>query len=192
MKFKILFAVIGISFFAIACKSKIAADYSEAIAKKENALGPEVKEATNKLVRYFAAYDYDSIASVSSQMEAKVETLLREIKNKPAPKLPEAENFKQASIRYLNYLKSIYTSYKNYGSQTTPEGRIIAQDEMTVINSQEEVMADYLKVAQQKFAKANGFKIKTNKKIISPDTQDTLNNQAQNKANSGKQNLAAH
>jgi hypothetical protein len=160
MKSRILIALACISLFGIGCKSKIAADYSETITKKENSLAPQIEETRKKLVKYFALSDYDSVSSISGQMEARVDSLLLQIKNKPAPKVPEAENFKQASIRYLTYLKNMYEIYKNYGSQTSAQGRMIVQDEMVTINSQEEVMSDYLKNAQQNFAKANGFKVK--------------------------------
>ena len=160
MKLHILFALICLSFFAISCKSKIAADYSETITKKENSLAPKIEEARKKLIKYLALSDYDSVVLISSQMQARIDTVLLQIKNKPAPKVSGAENFKQTSIQYLNYLKSMYETYKNYGLQTTPQGRMIVQDEMAIINSQEEVMTDNLKIAQQNFARANGFKVK--------------------------------
>jgi hypothetical protein len=96
-------------------------------------------------------------------METKIDSLIAEIKNKPAPKVKEGENFKKAALSYFDYMKSIYTSYKNYGLQTTPEGRQIQVQIMSMVVNKEDKMIADVQEAQRIFAMDNGFKIKSAK-----------------------------
>jgi hypothetical protein len=164
MRFKNILPIAIICFFAIACKSKIAIDYNDMIAKKQTKLGEGIDMVEPNLKNYFASYQYDSIASVSSRMEAKIDSIMREIKSKPAPKVKEGENFKKAALHYFDYMKSVYTSYKNYGLQITPEGRQIQQQIMSMVVSREDKAIADMQQAQKIFAKDNGFKIKVEKK----------------------------
>ena len=97
MKFKTIFTIAIICLFTIGCKSKIAMDYNNSIAKKQKGLGKSMDEAEPNLKNYFASYEYDSIASVSSRIEAKIDSIIKEIKNMPAPNVKEGENFKKAA-----------------------------------------------------------------------------------------------
>ena len=164
MKFKSIFTIAVICLFAIGCKSKIAMDYNNTIAKKQKSLGKSMDEAEPNLKNYFASFEYDSIASVSSRMEAKIDSIIKEIKNVPAPNVKEGENFKKAALTYFDYMKSIYTSYKNYGLQTTPEGRQIQLQIMSLVVSKEDNMIADMQEAQRIFAKDNDFKIQSEKK----------------------------
>ena len=164
MKFKSIFTIAVICLFAIGCKSKIAMDYNNTIAKKQKSLGKSMDEAEPNLKNYFASFEYDSIASVSSRIEAKIDSIIKEIKNVPAPNVKEGENFKKAALTYFDYMKSIYTSYKNYGLQTTPEGRQIQLQIMSLVVSKEDNMIADMQEAQRIFAKDNDFKIQSEKK----------------------------
>jgi hypothetical protein len=138
-------------------------DYNDMVVKKQKSLAMSMDEAEPKLKKYFASYEYDSIVGVSSRMEAKIDAIMQEIKNKPAPKVKQGENFKKAALNYFDYMKSIYTSYKNYGSQTTPEGRMFQLQIMSMVTRQEDKMIADMQQAQRIFAKDNGFKIKSSK-----------------------------
>ena len=160
MKFRAFFAVIGICFFAMGCKSKIAIDYNNMIAEKQKSLGTAMDEVEPKLKNYFAAFEYDSIVNVSNRMETKIDSILREIEKKPAPKAEQGENFKKAALNYFDYFKTIYVTYKNYGLQNTPEDRLNAGKDMAMILSHEDKMIADMLEAQRIFAKDNNFKIK--------------------------------
>jgi hypothetical protein len=167
MKFKTFFAIATICFFAIGCKSTIAKDYNDMIVKKQKSLAVSIDQNEPKLRNYFSNYEYDSIASVSSRMEAKIDSIIKDITNKPAPKVKQGENFKKAALNYFDYMKTLYTTYKNYGSQTTPEGRIVGREVMARVTPEEDLMIAQLKEAQRIFAKDNGFKIKPAKQTTS-------------------------
>jgi len=154
-----IIAMAVIAFWAVGCKSKIAMDYNNMIVEKQKRLGKNMDEAAPLLKNYFASYTYDSIASVSSRMEMTIDTIIKEIAKKPAPQVKQGENFKKAALQYFDYMKSIYTSYKNYGLQNSPEGRQIQLQIMYMIINNEDKMIAQMQKAQKIFAKDNGFKI---------------------------------
>ena len=160
MKFKTFFPVIGICFFATGCKSKIAIEYNNMVVENQKSLGNAMVVAEPQLKNYFASFEYDSIVTVSNRLEVKIDSILQEIKKKPAPKADQGENFKNVALKYFDYMKSIYTSYKNYGLQTTPEGRQIEREDMSMVLSQEDKMIADMQEAQMIFAKDNNFKIR--------------------------------
>src|SRR5215471_337807 len=142
------------------CKSEQAKKYSDLIVSKQNAIDSKIEKATSQLSIYFGNYQYDSIVSVSSRMESEITAAKNDIQKTPAPKLKEAENFKQQALNYLDFKKSIFTTYKDYGLQTTPEGREMLRENMVAVLSQEKIYNSNLEAAQINFAKANHVKIK--------------------------------
>jgi hypothetical protein len=58
-------------------------------------------------------------------------------------------------------MKTIYQSYKNYGTETAPEGRMIGLAVISRVTSQEDKVIADMQQAQRIFAKDNGFKIKS-------------------------------
>jgi hypothetical protein len=163
MKCKTIVAIAVICFSGMGCKSKIAMNYNDLIVEKQKSLGKNMDQAAPLLKNYFASFEYDSIASISSRMEIKIDTIIREIAKKPAPPVKQGENFKRAALHYFDYMKSIYTSYKNYGLQDSPEGRQIQLQIMTMIINNEDKMIAEMQKAQKIFAKDNGFKIQPSK-----------------------------
>ena len=153
MKGKTIVAIAIICFSGIGCKSKVAMNYNDMIVEKQKKLAKNMDQAAPLLKNYFASFQYDSIASVSSRMEIKIDTIIKEIAKKPAPSAKQGENFKKAALHYFDYMKSIYTSYKNYGLQNSPEGRQIQLQIMTmIINNEDKMIAD-MQNAQQIFAR---------------------------------------
>ena len=163
MKCKTIVAIAVIGSMAAGCKSKLAIDYNDMIVKKQKSLGRGMDAVAPLLKNYFASFQYDSIASVSSRMEAKIDTIIRDIAKKPVPNVKQGDNFKKAALHYFDYMKSIYTSYKNYGLQNSPEGRQIQLQIMSMIIKNEDKMIAEMQKAQQIFARDNGFKIRPSK-----------------------------
>ena len=160
MKWKTIVAIATIGFLAAGCKSKLAKDYNDMIVKEQKKLAQAMDQEAPKLKTHFANYEYDSIVSVGNRMEAKISAIINEVNKKAVPNVSQAANFKKAALQYFNYMKDVYTAYKNYGMQTTPDGREIHMQVVTkMTNGEDRVIADMQK-AQQIFAKNNGFKIK--------------------------------
>jgi hypothetical protein len=164
MKFRTVFSIAVVCFFVIACKSKVAMNYNDLIVKKQKVLNASMDKTEPALKNYFASYEYDSIVSLSSRMEASIDSIARSIKNTAAPKVKQGENFKKAALNYFDYMKSVYTGYKNYGLQTTPDGRQIQLEIMSKLTGQEDKAIADMHEAQRIFAKDNGFKIELEKK----------------------------
>ena len=160
MKLRTALTIAAICFFGIGCKTKVAKDYSDMIVKKQKSLTESINKNEPRLREYFATYEYDSIASISDRMVTQIDGIIKDIKTKPAPKVTQGENFKKAALNYFDYMKTLYTTYKNYGSQTTPEGRMVGREVISRVTTEEDLMIAQLKEAQRIFAKDNGFKIK--------------------------------
>jgi hypothetical protein len=167
MKRKTIVGVAIICFMGMGCKSKIAMNYNDMIVEKQKTLAKNMDHAEPLLKTYFSSYQYDSIASVSASMETKIDTIIKQIAKKPAPTVKQGENFKKAALHYFDYMRSIYTSYKNYGLQNSPEGRQIQLQIMTMIINNEDKMVAEMQKAQKIFAKDNGFKIQASKQNAS-------------------------
>ena len=163
MKHKTIVMIATICLLTVGCKSKLAMDYNDMIVDKQKSLGKSMDQVAPSLKSFFATYEYDSIASVSTRMEIKIDTIIKEIAKKPVPHVKQGENFKKAALHYFDYMKSIYTSYKNYGLQNSPEGRQIQLQIMSMIINNEDKMIAEMQKAQKIFAKDNGFKIRPSK-----------------------------
>lgn len=147
----------------IACNPQKAKKYSETIVKLERSLMPDIEQTESKVAKFATEQNFDSIISVSERMEKLVDEKLKEVTELKAPNVKEAENFKQASIRYFTYLKSIYTSYKKVGSAPTNEARQDEFAELQEIVAKKSQAINDMQSAQKKYADANGFKIEAAK-----------------------------
>lgn len=141
------------------CKSKSAFNYSEDMIKKERALIPYIEATEDKVGKFAAKEQFDSVAAVATTMENMVQEKIDEIKSTPIPEVKEADNFKRAMLKYFQYIKSLYTSYKNWGNAETSEERdkiFLAMQEL--VGDKEKVMKE-MQAAQRKYADVNGFRL---------------------------------
>ena len=154
-----LFLIVILLTGLVACKSKSAYNYSQDIVSKERSLSSQIERTEDKVVKFVAAEQFDSVAIAGEQMEKLVQQKIDEIDAMPLPKAKEAANFKTAAIRYFKYIKSLYTGYKNLGKASTEEARQeVVSDLKKLIDEKQPVISEMQK-AQGKFADANGFKV---------------------------------
>ena len=144
-----------------ACKSdsKSARNYNNDIIAKENSLTPEVTVTESNVKKYYDAGEYDSLAAAGENMESLVQRSIDEINAMPVPKAKEADNFKTSMIRYFTFIKSLYTTYKEFGRAGTDEKRQEKLQEIQKIVSQKQDILTEMQGAQRKFAEANNFKL---------------------------------
>lgn len=160
MKLKFFIAIAAISL--LGCnKSNVAVKYNDMIVEQQNKLKVGMNETEPRLKSYFETFEYDSIVDISARMEAKIDSIIHKIQKEPPPKADQGENFKKAALNYFDYFKSIYTSYKNYGLQTSADNRMYAGQDMALILSHENKMIADMLNAQMIFAKNNNFKIRS-------------------------------
>ncbi len=158
MKFQLFIAITCV--LLLACKSDVARKYNDMIVQQQNKLKAGMDEAEPKLKNYFASFEYDSIVSISTRMESRIDSIIQKIKTEPAPKAEQGENFKKAVLNYFDYVKSVYANYKNYGLQDNPKGRLYAVQDIAMILKQENKIFDDMLKAQSIFARDNNFKIR--------------------------------
>ena len=146
--------------FAIcSCNNNAAYDYSQKIVNMEKTLIPQIEQTESDVTKFVGDGKYDSIVVSAAKMETMINDKIDEIKKLPAPNAKGGEDFKTSCITYFEFLKSVYTSYKNFGSQTTDDAREQEKNKMiSLIGNKEKMIAD-MQQAQKKFAKDNDFKI---------------------------------
>jgi hypothetical protein len=156
-----LFVLILISFFFTGCKSESAYDYNQKLVEIENSLVSDIGRTEDLVSKYAGTGEYDSIAAVSNAMAELVESKIAEVKEMPVPKAREGETFKKAYIRYFEYLKSVYISYRDVGLEETEEGREEQREKMLKLIQKKEQVIRELQGIQRQYAKANGFQMES-------------------------------
>lgn len=155
---KTIFAILIITFFA-SCDSRTAFKYSESIVKKEQSLSASISTTEDKVGSFLKEEKYDSVTVVAEKMEQAVDKVLTEIKNEPAPDVKESGPFKEASIKYFSFIKSLYTSYKELGSAPSAEAREAVMVKLQKLVGEKTAVINEMQRTQKKFAEANGFKL---------------------------------
>jgi len=157
-------AFIALSMLAlVSCNSISAKNYSEDIVKMERSLTPDMEKTENQIASFATSEKFDSFAAVAGRMEAIVDSKLQEVIKKEAPKVKEGQNFKEAAVRYFAYIKSIYTGYKVVGLSKTDEERRSNFAQFQQLAEKKKSVSSEMMKAQEKYAKANGFKIDPSK-----------------------------
>jgi hypothetical protein len=157
---KLLIVLIVFSVFS-ACNPQAAFNYSQNIVKKEQSLTPDITSTEQKVKVFNEKEQFDSIAVAGRRMEKLVDDRLNEIKEQPAPDVKEGPAFKDASIKYFEFIKSIYTGYKNYGNAAAETRQQEMSKLQQMVLKKADAIAD-MQHAQRKFASANGFRIENN------------------------------
>lgn len=158
---KLLFIGIMIVIFS-GCKSgsaDSAYEYSQSLVTKGKLIGPIVEAAEKKIDRFGAANKFDSVGATGEYIEDLLQKLITEITNTPVPNAKDADKFKAATLRYYNFIMSIYTGYKNLGKAGTPDARDKIVSELLNLYKGKQAALEELRRAQREFADANGFKL---------------------------------
>ena len=154
---KLLLSVIVIAALT-SCKSDAGYKYSQYFVDKEKSLVPEVNSTEEQVGRYAGSLQYDSIRIVSAALEKKFDVAIDEMRQKPAPDAKGGELFKSEALKYFEYMRSIYTAYKDFGAATDEDREGVRARFLEIIQKKESVIEN-VKAAQRDFAAANGFKI---------------------------------
>jgi hypothetical protein len=143
----------------VSCKSNNAFKYSQDFVASEKKLMPMIEATEKKVEDYIALNLYDSIAIVSEKLENAIGETIKDAKLKPAADAKDGEKFKVDVIKYFEFLKSVYASYKDFGNATSDDARQLEVVEMQKLLSKKVEVVQIIQTAQKDFAKANGFKI---------------------------------
>jgi hypothetical protein len=151
----LLFIVISI----VSCKSNNAFKYSQDFVASEKKLMPLIESTETKVEGYIALKQYDSMAIVSEKLENAIGETIKDAKAKPAADAKDGEKFKVDVIKYFEFLKSVYGSYKDYGNAATDDARQAEVVKMQQLISKKVEVVKIIQTAQKDFAKENGFRI---------------------------------
>ena len=156
---KKIIAIVLIVVSIASCKSNNGFIYSQDFVASEKKLMPMIESTETKAGEYIALQQYDSMAIVSEKMENAINDVIKDAKAKPAADAKDGEKFKVDVIKYFEFLKSVYASYKDFGNAATDEARQEEARKMQTLVSKKTAVVKTIQTAQQDFAKANGFKI---------------------------------
>lgn len=161
--FILLFSILAT--IAISCKSKstdtsnqpaTAKDYYEKILDLEESMSEPLLKTEAEIKARSDKNNFAGLAQSAKAMEDTIDIRINIIKKMDAAG-KGGEDFKTMAVRYFEYIKSIYTAYRNIGEAKNEEDRKAAADKMTtIINAQQGVIAN-LNNAQNKFAADNAF-----------------------------------
>ena len=152
----VLLAVVGLS----SCTNKSAFNFRESIVAIEYKIGEAVQRTQPQVERMIREQANDSLIAVCREVEQVVDKCIVELNNLETPNVPEAKEFKAAAVRYFGHFGQLYASYRNMGEQSTEADMMAAADKAVKLEEQTENVVESMRLAQQKYAKANGFKIK--------------------------------
>jgi len=133
--------------------------YNEDFVSKENSLRLDINSTESKVSEFKANQQWDSIAAAGERMEQLIDVIIKDIKDKPAPDVKEGQDFKDAGLRYFQFMKDMYTVYKDYGHEPTEDGRAKQLEKLKNLASQKPAEIEHIQAAQKKLADANGFKV---------------------------------
>src|SRR5690606_5295052 len=121
--FRKIFFATALLIFLAGCKSNEAFNINQEIAKKEKTLEADIQKTEDAVGRFIRAGQYDSMALVSTNMVNLVDKTLDDIKEMKWSSVKEGDDFKNETVRYFEFMKSLYTGYVEYGNAGTDESR---------------------------------------------------------------------
>jgi hypothetical protein len=156
---KKIIVVLVIVISIVSCKSNNAFKYSQDFVANEKKLMPLIENTETKVEGYIVLKQYDSMAIVSEKLENAIGETIKNAKAKPAADAKDGEKFKVDVIKYFEFLKSVYASYKDYGNAATDNARQEEVVKLQQLISKKTEVVKIIQTAQKNFAKANGFRI---------------------------------
>lgn len=160
-----IFLILSISM--LSCQSKTsdnnhqpltAQEYYQKIVDIEESLSEPLLKTEAEIKARSDKNNFAGMAQSAKAMEDTIDIRINTIKQMNAVGRG-AEDFKTITIRYFEYIKSIYTAYKNIGEAKNEQERQAAADKMaTIINAQQDVINN-LNITQNKFAADNAFNL---------------------------------
>lgn len=152
--------------FLTACKStkkdaQTPMQFSEKIVNIELEMGEPLAKAEETLRAQADSGKFEEMGKTAEEAEKLIADRIDEIKKMSASDFKGGDEFKQASINYFQYIKSIYTNYKNIGLADNEGVRLAETRKMDTIRANQENVVTLMQAAQDKFATENGFKVET-------------------------------
>lgn len=129
---------------------------NEKIMDLENSLAEPMLKAEAEIKARGDNGNIEGVIQSAKAMEDTIQLRLTKLKGLSTVGVG-GEDFKTATVRYFEYLKSIYTTYKEIAQAKDDNAKTEKRKQMeTILSSQQAVMVN-LQQTQQKYAADNGF-----------------------------------
>lgn len=133
--------------------------FSEKIVNMELELGQPLASAEKSIITKLDSSDYENAGKIAAEAEKLVDEKIKSIEKINAKGFTGGEEFKTTAINYFEYVKSIYTNYKNIGTAGSEGARLAEVRRMDTIRANQERVITMMQAAQDKFATDNGFQV---------------------------------
>lgn len=157
--------IISLALFSISCNStkKESAEtplqFSEKIVNAEMALAEPLAKAEQAIRMQADSANYNAMGNTAADAEKLVQVKINEIEKLSASDFKGGDEFKKSAISYFEYVKSIYTTYKNIGKAENEGARLAQTRQMDTILATQKNVITMMQAAQNKFAIENGFQV---------------------------------
>lgn len=129
---------------------------NERVMALENSLEEPMLKAEAEIKVRSDNGNYDGVIQSAKAMEDTIQLRIDHVKSLD-PVGVGGDDFKLISTRYFEYLKSIYTTYREMAEAKTDEARLEKAKQMEAIMKGQADVLGNLQRTQQKYAADNGF-----------------------------------
>lgn len=166
--------VISFLFLLAACKSKTvitAKQYSDEVLQMQQNLAEPIRQAEIEIKAFGDSSNFTGMAGAAGKMETLIQGKIDTLNKVDITAFKGGDEFKVVVIRYFEYLKSVYSSYKEIGNAANTADKIKATNEMYQKLAAQQDVEDRMRTSQTRFAALNGFLFtETDPSAAPPDT----------------------
>lgn len=159
MKRSVLFFSLVV-FSAIGCRSRsamTAKQYSDEVIAMRQSLAEPIRLAENEIKNFGDNANYTGLGGVGGKMESLIQGKIDTLSKINTSSFTGGADFKIVVVRYFEYMKEVYGTYKKIGDAPDQASRLKATDEMyRKLSAQPDVEAQ-MNASQTRFAALNGF-----------------------------------
>lgn len=154
-----------LSIFLLSCTStkkenaETPMQFSEKIVNAEIQLSEPLAKAEQNIRAQADSADYEGMGKTAAGAEKLVQEKIDEIEKLSVSDFKGGEDFQKSAINYFEYIKSIYTTYKNIGEAENEGVRLAQTRQMDTILATQKNVITMMQAAQDKFAIENGFQV---------------------------------
>ncbi|ANH84005.1 hypothetical protein A8C56_16005 [Niabella ginsenosidivorans] len=146
-----------------------AKQYSDEVLRMQQSLAEPIRQAENEIKAFGDSANYSGMAGAAGKMESLIQGKIDTLNKIDAASFQGGADFKTVVIRYFEYLKSVYSSYKEIGNAANGVERLKATDDMYQKLSAQQDVEERMRTSQTRFAALNGFMF-TEPDLAQPDS----------------------
>lgn len=134
-----------------------AKQYSDEVVTMQQSLAEPIRTAENEIKNFGDNSNYAGLAGVGGKMESLLQGKIDTLNNIKTSSFTGGDDFKIVVIRYFEYLKDVYSTYKQIGNAPDQAARLKLTNDMYQKLSAQPDVEERMKASQTRFAAMNGF-----------------------------------